>query len=161
QIYFWDANNGFSAGDPVGGVFEMYQTTDGGNTWNAVSAAPAPLGGTEYSYVGIKDVVGDNVWLGTDQGRLLHSTDRGTTWDAYFIPALDFGGVTTAGSFGSFAFADENNGLLIAVDNNTDAVLYRTTDGGENWEEVTSTGTWYFGDIAHVPGTVDTYVTTG
>src|SRR5690606_26553042 len=78
QIYFWDANNGFSAGDPVGGVFEMYQTTDGGNTWNAVSAAPAPLGGTEYSYVGIKDVVGDNVWLGTDQGRLLHSTDRGT-----------------------------------------------------------------------------------
>ncbi len=163
QIYFWDANNGFAAGDPVNGKFDMYKTSDGGATWTAVAGAPAPLGGQggEFSYVGVKDVVGDNIWLGTDIGRLLRSNDRGASWEAFFSPVLDFGGVTTANSTGSFAFADANNGLLIAVDNSTDAVLYRTTDGGENWEEVIASGTWYFGDIAYVPGTVDTYVSTG
>jgi len=163
QIYFWDADNGFAAGDPVGGKFDMYKTSNGGATWTAVAGAPAPLGGQggEFSYVGVKDVVGDNIWLGTDIGRLLRSNDRGVTWEAFFSPALDFGGVTTANSSGSFAFADANNGLLIAVDNSTDAVLYRTTDGGENWEEVNAIGTWYFGDVAYVPGTEDTYVTTG
>lgn len=163
QIYFWDADNGFAAGDPVGGKFEMYKTSNGGSTWTAVAGAPAPLGGQggEFSYVGVKDVVGDNIWLGTDIGRLLRSNDRGVTWEAFFSPALDFGGVTTANSSGSFAFADANNGLLIAVDNSTDAVLYRTTDGGENWEEVVANGPWYFGDVAYVPGTEDTYVTTG
>jgi len=163
QIYFWDADNGFAAGDPVEGKFEMYKTSNGGATWTAVAGAPAPLGGQggEFSYTGIKHVVGDNIWLGTDQGRLLRSNDRGTTWEAFFSPAIDFGAVTTPGSTGSFAFADANNGLLITVDNDTNAVLYRSTDGGENWDEVSANGVWYFGDVAYVPGTVDTYVTTG
>lgn len=163
QIYFWDADNGFACGDPVNGKFDMYKTSDGGANWTAVAGAPAPLGGqgSEFSYVGVKDVVGDNIWLGTDIGRLLRSNDRGVTWEAFFSPALDFGGVTTPNSFGAFAFADANNGLLIAVDNSTDAVLYHTTDGGENWEEVIASGTWYFGDVAYVPGTEDTYVSTG
>jgi photosystem II stability/assembly factor-like uncharacterized protein len=161
QIYFWDADNGFAAGDPLNGKFEMYKTSDGGATWNLVTTAPEPLGGAEYSYVGVKDVVGDNIWLGTDQGRLLRSNDRGVTWDAFFSPVIDFGAATTPGSTGSFAFADANNGLLIAVDNTSDAVLYKTTDGGETWEDITPTGPWYFADVAYVPGTQQTFVTTG
>lgn len=161
QIYFWDANNGWACGDPVAGKFEMYKTSNGGTTWTAVAGAATPLG-EEYSYVGVKAVVGDNVWIGTDIGRILHSTDRGSTWTGYFTPATDFGGVTTEGSFAHMAFKDANNGLLIAVDGNTNAALYSTTDGGATWSDpMEPTGAWFYGDIAYVPGTENTYVTTG
>ncbi len=165
QIYFWDANNGWACGDPVGGKFEMYKTSNGGTTWTAVAGRPDPLG-AEYSYVGMKDVVGDNIWIGTDIGRILHSTDRGNTWTGSVSPVLDFGGVTTSGSSGSFAFKDGSNGLLIAVDGadspaTTTASLYSSNDAGANWEPVEATGTWFFGDIAYVPGTANTYVSTG
>lgn len=165
QIYFWDANNGWACGDPIAdGKFEMYKTSNGGATWTAVPGRPAAEG--DYSYVALKEVVGDNIWFGTDLGRILHSTDRGNTWTANVSPVIDFGGVTTAGSSGVMAFKDGSNGLLIAIDGagsaaTTTAGLYKTTDGGANWEPVETTGTWYFGDITYVPGTENTYVSTG
>lgn len=160
QVYFWDANNGWTAGDPKNGKFEMYKTSNGGSTWTLVPGAPAPEG-SEYSYVGVKDVVGDHVWIGTDIGRILHSTDRGSTWTGAYSPVNDFGGVTTAGSLGHFAFKDGLNGLVVAVDGYTSAALYSTSDGGATFEPISPEGIWYFGDIAYVPGTVNTYVTTG
>lgn len=175
QIYFWDANEGWTAGDPIGGFFEMYRTTNGGSTWTLVPGRPAAAG--DFGYVGLKEVVGNTIWMGTDVGRILKSSDRGATWTAAFSPVLDFGGVTTCGSSGSMAFKDVNNGLLIAVDGagvpdgaggctpmpaNATATLYYTTDGGTSWLPVENiTGTWYFGDITYVPGTTNTYVSTG
>ena len=163
QIHFWDANNGWAAGDPVNGKFEMYKTSNGGTTWTAVASAPTPIAGqgTEFSYVGVKDVVGDNIWIGTDLGRILHSSDRGTTWNAYFTPALDFGGVTTSGSSAKMAFSSGTKGVLLTVDNTSDAALYETSDSGASWDPIEPTGPWYFGDITYVPGTPNTYVSTG
>lgn len=170
-VYFWDANNGISAGDPVGGKFEIFKTSNGGSTWSAVASAPAPQGGgTEYGLTGVKYVQGDNIWIGTTNGRILRSTDRGTTWAASSTPALDFGGGDAGGgvdgSSAHMAFKDANNGLLITVDGLIDATsvpgvgLYNTTDGGANWEPVDASG-FYFDDIVYVPGTANTYVSTG
>ena len=174
HIYFWDANNGWTSGDPLNGKFEMFKTSNGGSTWTAVPGAPVPVNGDDFTYVGLKEVVGDNIWMGTSVGRILRSTDRGNTWTGNFSPVLDFGGVVTCGSSGSMAFKDANSGLLIAVDGagqqgatctptpaNALATLYTTSDGGANWDAVTPNGTWFFGDIAYVPGTANTYVTTG
>jgi len=162
QIHFWDENNGWTAGDPVGGKFEMYKTSNGGTTWTAVANTPAPINSDEYGYnLNNKYIVGDNIWIGTSLGRILHSTDRGTTWAAYSTPVLDFAGNIVEGSSGTYAFKDGSNGLLIAVDGDVNAVLYSTTDGGATWEPIDATGTWYFGDITYVPGTSNTYVTTG
>lgn len=164
-IHFWNANEGFTAGDPVGGVFQIFRTTNGGTTWTAVANAPAPTGGIEYGLTGVKYVIGDNIWMGTTKGRILRSNDRGATWTAFFTPALDFGGGAAGGgvdgSSAKMAFKDANNGILIAVDNTTDAVMYSTTDGGATWDPIEATGTWFFGDITYVPGTANTYVSTG
>lgn len=173
-IHFWDANEGFSAGDPTGAganaKFEILRTTNGGTTWTAVGAAPAPSGGVEYGLTGVKYVQGNNVWLGTTKGRILRSTDRGVTWSANFTPALDFGGGAAGGgvdgSSAQLAFKDSNNGLLITVDGLIDATstpsvaLYNTTNGGVSWEPIETTG-YYFNNLTYVPGTTNTYVTTG
>lgn len=166
HIYFWDANNGWTSGDPLNGKFEMFKTSNGGTTWTAVPGAPVPVNGDDFTYVGLKEVVGDNIWIGTSVGRILHSPDRGNTWTGNYSPVLDFGGVITSGSSGAFAFKDANNGLLLAVDGadspaTLSAGLYSTNDGGVTWDPVTPNGTWFFGDIAYVPGTANTYVTTG
>lgn len=167
HIYFWDANNGWTSGDPVGGKFEMYKTSNGGTTWTAVPGALAPDNSDEFTYVAQKEVQGDHIWVGTSVGRILHSPDRGTTWTGAYSPVLDFGGVITSGSVGHLAMnADKTHGLLIAVDGagsatTLSAALYSTEDGGTTWEPVDPTGTWYFGDITYVPGTANTYVTTG
>jgi len=142
----------------------MYKTSNGGTTWTLVPGRPAAVG--DFGYVALKEVVGDNIWIGTVIGRILRSTDRGATWTASFSPVLDFGGVTTSGSSGAFAFKDANNGLLIAVDGadspaTTTASLYSSDDAGATWDPLSPTGTWYFGDITYVPGTANTYVSTG
>jgi len=168
-IHFWDANEGFTAGDPTGlganARFQIFRTTNGGTTWSAVASAPAPTGGIEYGLTGVKYVTGNSVWMGTTKGRIIRSSDRGVTWTVNATPALDFGGGSAGGgvdgSSAKIAFQDDNNGLLIAVDNSVDAVMYSTADAGATWEPVEATGTWFFGDLAYVPGTESTYVTTG
>jgi hypothetical protein len=173
-IHFWNANEGFSAGDPTGSganaKFEILRTTNGGTTWTAVANAPAPQGGIEYGLTGVKYVNGNNVWLGTTKGRILRSNDKGVTWSANSTPALDFGGGATGGgvdgSSAQMAFKDANNGLLITVDGLIDATstpsvaLYESADSGVTWEPIETTG-YYFNNITYIPGTTNTYVSTG
>lgn len=161
HIYFWDANNGWSSGDPLNGKFEMFKTNNGGATWTPVAGALAPESADEFTYVGLRKVVGDNMWVGTSTGRIMRSADRGSTWAVSSSPVLDFGGVITSGSSGSFAFKDANKGLLLAIDGGDSAFLYSTSNGGAGWDPVTPNGPWYFGDISYVPGTANTYISTG
>ncbi len=158
-VYFWDANNGFTCGDPAGGTFEMYKTSNGGTNWTRVTTAPAPLGGAEFAYTSIKTAAGDNIWVGTDIGRVLYSSNRGQTWQAYQTPAIDFGGVTVENSLANMAFKDGSNGLIVTNDSGTIA-LYETADSGANWDPIDPVGNFYGGDIAYVPGTTNTYVTS-
>lgn len=159
-VYFWDENEGFSAGDPTtanGGRFEIYRTVNGGTNWTKLNTAPLADG--DFGYTHLRWVLGNNVWMGTDVGNILYSPDKGVTWQRFVSPALDFGGVTVAGSFAQLAFKDASNGLLLT--NDTGAVgLYRTSDSGANWEPIDPIGNFYGGDIAHVPGTVNTYVSS-
>ena len=39
--------------------------------------------------------------------------------------------------------------------------LYRTSDGGITWDEVEFSGNWFTQDMAYVPGTTSTYISTG
>ncbi len=166
-VYFWDANNGFTAGDPFGTGsnkrFEMYTTSNGGSTWTNIptGTAPTPLNGEEYGYTSKITVVGDNMWLGTDVGRILYSPNRGASWQAFQTEVVDFGGVTVPGFTADLAFRDANNGLMVENQSGV-AILRSTTDKGATWTVMTpSTGTFYGSGIVYVPGTANTYVTTG
>lgn len=165
-VYFWDANNGFTAGDPFGtGAnkrFEMYTTTNGGTTWTNIPSgtAPTPKNGDEYGYTSKITVLQDNIWLGTDIGRILYSPNRGASWQAFQTDVVDFGGVTVPDFTADLDFKDVNNGLM--VENQAGVgILRSTSDKGATWTIINPTGTFYANNIAYVPGTVNTYVTSG
>lgn len=165
-VHFWDENNGFCAGDPFGtGAnlrYEMYTTTNGGTTWTNIptGTAPTPLDGAEYAYTSKITVQGNNIWYGTDLGRVLYSPNRGASWQAFQTPAVDFGGVTVSGFTAEVAFKDSTNGLLVSDEDGV-GFLHSTTNSGASWTPITPNGTFYANNIVYVPGTANTYVSSG
>ncbi|WP_309642594.1 T9SS type A sorting domain-containing protein [Flavobacterium sp.] len=151
-VQFWDANNGIAIGDPdTPTTFEVYTTSNGGTNWVRLPAGniPVPLDG-EYAYTRGFCVNGDNMWFGTNKGRLYRSTDRGQNWTVAVSPIADF-------QTGNYAFQSATEGLLIA----DDFQFWRTTDGGATWNPEVPTGVFRNAALCYVPGTVNTYVSLG
>ncbi|OON70266.1 hypothetical protein B0919_05905 [Hymenobacter sp. CRA2] len=161
-VYFWDANNGITMGDPnpnpnggtVGSRFEVYTTTDGGANWvRNQTNAPATTHAAEYGLTGVRAVAGNTIWAGgyndvSAGAKLYKSTDRGLTWSAAGtdIPkGIDF-----------VAFADANNGLM------SDGLdLVRTTNGGATNTALTYAGTFRDNGLDNVPGLPNTFISVG
>ncbi len=155
MVYFWDANNGFCAGDPNGGYFEIYTTNDGGDNWTRVAQAniPDPVASDEYGVTGFFSVVGDTVWFSTNKSRLLKSLDRGMTWTSQTTP------VTSSNQF-KIIFKDPMNGII--YDNqSTPLRTFETSDGGDTWTEFFPNGPILSVDICNVPGSGNTWISTG
>jgi photosystem II stability/assembly factor-like uncharacterized protein len=153
-ICFVNDNDGFAQGDPIDGYYELYTTTDGGDTWTRVPEAniPAPTAG-EYGITGNFDIVGDNIWWGTNQGRVFYSTDKGYNWETVLTP---FGNTTVV----SCVFSDAQNGFAFRsyLDMGIEPAINTTTDGGQTWTNVNVVGAMYARYFSHVPGTTSTFV---
>jgi len=151
---FFDANNGLCQGDPINGDFEIYTTTDGGTTWTLVDGAniPAPLTG-EWGVVGYCSSIGDNVWFGTNKGRIYRSADKGLTWDV--------SATTLANTYVDIEFADAMHGIAMDKGASSVGAMSETFDGGVTWASISVTGTVLTNDYAYVPGTPDTWICTG
>jgi photosystem II stability/assembly factor-like uncharacterized protein len=166
-VHMFDAQNGVAMGDPAGGYFEIYTTSNYGVTWTRVPQADinfAPLGSgatAEYGTVGYFTAIGNSIWYPTNSGRIFVSSDKGLTWQLGTTPYDSTSGVNTP----SLAFKDNMNGLAIASDGttgNVDAII-QTTDGGLTWTTLADTATGNVSDrnaISFVPGTTNTYFIT-
>lgn len=156
-VYFWDANNGIAQGDPDTTFYEIYTTTNGGTNWTRVPTGSIPTpspAGNEFGYSNNYYVSGNSIWFGTSSGRLYRSVDKGLNWTVSQAPAVTDFGSATAG--GAYAFSSTSNGLLVTKTGQ----IFTTSDGGTTYTEIAATG-FFNGDIAYVPGTTGTYVTTG
>ncbi|TGE25726.1 T9SS type A sorting domain-containing protein [Hymenobacter aquaticus] len=154
DLHMFDLDNGVVVGDPNGGSFEVYTTTNGGQQWNRVPAAslPAPITG-EYGRVGLLTAVGSSVWFGTDYGRMFYSTNRGLSWQV---------ANTRLPEVKQLAFSDALNGLALYDDAATGTItLSRTRDGGQTWTPFTATGPVYASGLCRVPGSPGAFVSTG
>lgn len=152
-MHFFNATDGWALGDPNGGYFEIYTTTDGGTTWTRVPQAniPAPLSG-EYGITGDYCAFGDNIWYGTNKGRIFRSTDKGVHWAATLLP---FGTSQTVAP----EFVDAQHGIAYRSFLNVGLgdSLNVTSDGGATWQGLAVSGSFYGRYVIHVPGT-STYV---
>lgn len=153
--HYFDTNNGIVGGDPVGNYFEVYTTSNGGTSWTRVPSAnfPPPLSG-EYGYNGAFYSVGDTLFFATNKGRIFRSLDKGLHWTVVLQNAsiiTDFGGASVSGDM---AWKDNNTGIV--VKNAASLSMYKTTNGGASWENVSFTGipaSTKIADITYVPST--------
>lgn len=153
-VHFFDKNNGFCMGDPVGGEYEIYTTSDGGSSWIKVAAEniPNPVA-SEEGIAGYYSSIGDNVWFGTTKGRVYRSNNRGRNWN---VSTTSFSGNTV-----DVDFADQFHGLAQNKSNKTTGTLSETFDGGVTWSLVKPTGPMGSEDLCFVPGTENTWASIG
>ena len=121
KVYFRSALEGWCLGE--GGV--LIHTSDGGKTWKPIET------GTENNLHDffITETTG---WIVGDWGTLLKTTDGGQTF------AEVDGSVFNRKSLKGVCFVDENYGWIItynAPNGKNAGYIYRTTDGGNTWEE--------------------------
>lgn len=156
-IHFFNANDGVAIGDPAGGFWEIYVTTDGGASYTRVPSnnIPTPQA-NEFGYLAQYTQLGDNIWFTTSVGRIYRSIDKGMNWSVFQTPLSDFGGTNLNGDI---AFSTINKGLI--QDNSGN--LFITQNGGNTWNTVTITGTGfpYGGSIAYIPGSTRVVSTGG
>ncbi|MDP8201734.1 MAG: carboxypeptidase regulatory-like domain-containing protein [Candidatus Tenebribacter burtonii] len=153
-IHFFNDNDGFAQGDPIDGYYELYTTTNGGDNWTRVPEADIPVPTTgEFGITGNYYAVGDNIWYGTNLGRIFYSTDKGYTWDVTMTP---FGSANTV----TCIFSDALNGFAFRsyLNMGIEPEIDITTDGGQTYTPLFVTGDMYARWFSHVPGTTSTFV---
>lgn len=155
-VHFFNANNGVSYGDPVGGVLEIYTTSDGGENWTAVIPANIPaLLPNEYGYNGGNVFIGNTAYIVTNKGRIFRSADMGINWTVSQTPVGDFSATTQSGRL---SFSTPTNGCMLKTQG-TAYTFYTTTDGGATWSAGTPfTGLYRL--LTYVPGTTTIVATS-
>jgi hypothetical protein len=132
-VHFFDANNGVCMGDPNGGYFEIYTTTNGGTNWNRISAPSVPINQLgEYGTTDHYSVSGNVIYFNTNKGRIFSSTNRGATWkvSSFMI------GADSAYAYRMIAKPNSQEALCL-IQSNTDASIYKlakTTNAGTSWQ---------------------------
>lgn len=156
-VHFFDADYGICMGDPNGGYFEIYTTSNGGANWTRVPQTNIPANNAgEFGVTDVYTANGTtNLWFGTNFGRIYKTNDAGATWTVASTPFTGF--------IGGMAFKDANNGLACEADVNTTATdLIYTNDGGTTWNTLNCI-TGNVGQkqsVIYVPGTDSSYVFT-
>lgn len=105
--------------------------TDGGaaGTWTTVN-----IGSTNGEFISSPKAVyaldRNNIWVGTDVGRIYFSGDAGATW------TVQEDAVIHTADWNWIHFIDSNTGYAAGEGD----VIAKTTDGGTTWSQVTATG---------------------
>lgn len=151
-VHFFDQNRGLCMGDPNGGYFEIYTSSNGGTTWIRTPQVniPAQLSG-EYGITGVFSAIDSTLWFGTNKGRVYKSADFGNNWT-----------VATAGTnnfINDMTFQDLNHGIV-----RTNNKIKRTSDGGQTWASAWQTLPYTLlsaqNNLAYIPGTPSAYIMT-
>jgi hypothetical protein len=144
SVRFFSASNGLVATGSAS--WPLYQTTDGGSSWQVPAGLPAAVAGAQPLS---PTLLGSSYWLPLNGGQLLRSTNAGQTW------ALS----TTPEPLNNLTFRDAQHGLAWGA--SASQPLYRTADGGATWSVVNSAGPRRRFSMTAVPGSAGTFISVG
>ncbi len=147
-VYFFDHKNGICAGDPNGGYFEIYTTTNGGTNWTRVSSASIPANQNgETGTSNLYDAIGDTLWFGTSAGRVYRSVNKGLNWAVF-----------NTGLSGSTDVKFRNGKIGFAIENDNAFIVKKTINGGATWTSYTQPDNFLQGDLVYVPKSPSTWM---
>lgn len=150
-VHFFDANNGVLVGDSDSLGFQIFRTSSGGASWQRIDPASLPASGVGDGIYPFYAAQGNHIWGVTPYGRVIHSPDKGVTWEAWGTPLvaipdyIDCHDNTCIVSFGDYSDTVSHINKLR---------LFRTTDRGINWKEITPVDNNYaVNGMKYVPNT--------
>jgi photosystem II stability/assembly factor-like uncharacterized protein len=164
-VNFWDSIHGFCYGEPIGIFpnikFEIYYTSDGGNTWNLCIDPPAPTPLTEMFSFGSSEsstiINGGVAFIITSKGRVLKTNDYGISWNATVSNPFS---LSAGESYLFRVYASSENFIICSkyfLDTPSGTWKY-STDGGATWNNYLPTGTFRGYTMSYLPGTPDLFV---
>ena len=132
------------AGAPSGG---LWKSTDGGRNWRVLTDHMPSLG---VSSILVHPTKPDDILVGTgdrDHGDargigVIHSTDGGNTWEMYNKGMGEY-------TVGMMARSEADPDFILAA---TNRGIFKTTDGGANWQVKYNPEGCAFKDIKMKPG---------
>jgi len=116
---------GYALGDPVTSKWTVLKTTDAGNSWARMATEPTQVG-SEAGWNNCFQILGTNMWFGTNSTKVYHSSNSGLTWSS----SPTTGVVSTY----SLNFNSLINGLAGGT------AMVKTTDGGNSYSSTSSPG---------------------
>jgi photosystem II stability/assembly factor-like uncharacterized protein len=132
ELTMADTKTGYFAGGSS--LLQLYKTTDGGNTWANIYTAP-------FDILGLAAPDDHNVFL-IAQSTLYKSADGGNTWNVS-IPQ-NFNNPPN-----SVYFYNNTLGFVALYYGQ----MLKTTDGGQNWVQITLPTTYQISDVFFVNAT--------
>jgi photosystem II stability/assembly factor-like uncharacterized protein len=128
---------GLSRIDPdVDPPFGLYHSTDGGDTWSNVFTAQYDLLRRRDIRVAISPSDSRRIYvyyggyIADVDAHLRVSTDGGATWSDHYLWTVDLGQI----GYNTYLFADPRDALTVYLGSRD---IYKSTDGGNNWTNVT------------------------
>ncbi len=135
---FWNDMEGLAIGDEMNGCLSILLTRDGGNTWQKTPCSELPKalageGAFAASNTNIA-IIGDKAWVGTTEGRVYFSTDKGKSWEVIQTPIQHE--EATQGIY-TLDFYSDKIGIVMGGDYTKPSEMLGnkafTEDGGKTW----------------------------
>lgn len=161
SMKFWNDEEGIAIGDPIDECLSIIITRNGGNKWLKIDCNSLPkVERGEAAFAASNSniaIYGDNAWVATggSKSRVMHTADKGKTWEFYDTPIIH--GKAMTGIY-SIDFADEKNGIVFGgnSENQTSKEKNKaiTEDGGKTWKLVADgEEPAYRSSVKYIPGT--------
>lgn len=131
---FVDHNSGWLITTSPTPPYYIQRTTDGGTNWTTqYTYNGTSQDSSGFDFVFFTDV--NNGWVVGDNGKVLHTTNGGTSWN--FVPNSN---VNTNQECKTVFFLNTNTGWIPSKldDNNHTPCLQYTADGGSTWTTLTT-----------------------
>lgn len=161
SMKFWNDDEGIAIGDPVDNCLSIIITRDGGNSWEKLPCVTLPevkIGEGAFAASNSNIAIfGDNAWIATGgkKSRVLHTADKGKTWEVFNTPIIQ--GKAMTGIY-SIDFYDDKHGVVFGGNwedksfNEGNKAI--TADGGKTWKLVSNgEGPGYRSSVKYVPET--------
>lgn len=111
---------------------KIFRSFNGGTTWTTISTFPA--GTTSQSFTDIEFPSRQIGYVAGSRDTIWKTTDAGVTWSKLPLPTP---GVTPQITYTDM-FALDNNTVFLTGNGFPRKVVYRTTDGGNTWQDITN-----------------------